>query len=53
MDTLMKPVQDGRGRRRQWSSEQKLTVLQEWQVKHCFMASRRSACVVGRGLVAD
>ena len=31
MDTVMKPVQNGRGRRRQWSSEQKLTVLQEWQ----------------------
>lgn len=31
MDTMMKPVQNGRGRRRQWSSEQKLTVLQEWQ----------------------
>jgi len=31
MDTVMKPGQNGRGRRRQWSSEQKLTVLQEWQ----------------------
>jgi transposase-like protein len=31
MDTVMKPAQNGRGRRRQWSSEQKLTVLQEWQ----------------------
>ena len=31
MDTVMKPVQNGRGRRRQWSAEQKLTVLQEWQ----------------------
>ena len=31
MDTMMKPVQNGRGRRRQWSGEQKLTVLQEWQ----------------------
>ena len=31
MDTVMKPVQNGRGRRRQWSSEQKLTVLQQWQ----------------------
>jgi transposase-like protein len=31
MDTVMKPVQNGRSRRRQWSSEQKLTVLQEWQ----------------------
>ncbi len=30
MDTVMKPVQTGRGRRR-WSSEQKLAVLQEWQ----------------------
>ncbi|TKS57971.1 MAG: hypothetical protein EWM72_03327 [Nitrospira sp.] len=31
MDTVMKPVQNGRGRRRRWSAEQKLTVLQEWQ----------------------
>jgi TPR repeat protein len=31
MDTVMRPVQNGRGRRRQWSGEQKLTVLQEWQ----------------------
>jgi hypothetical protein len=31
MDTVMKPVQTGRGRRRRGSSEQKLTVLQEWQ----------------------
>jgi hypothetical protein len=29
----MKPVQNARGRRRQWSSEQKLTVLQEWQTE--------------------
>jgi transposase-like protein len=29
MDTAVKPVQNGRGRR--WSAEQKLTVLQEWQ----------------------
>ena len=27
----MKPVQTGRGRRRRWSAEQKLIVLQEWQ----------------------
>ena len=31
MDTVMKPVQHGRGRRRRWSAEQKLTVLPEWQ----------------------
>ena len=31
MDTAVKPVQNGRGRRRPWSAEQKLTVLQEWQ----------------------
>lgn len=31
MDTVMKLVQNGRGRRRQWSGKQKLTVLQEWQ----------------------
>ena len=30
MDSAVKPVQNGRGRR--WSAEQKLTVLQEWQV---------------------
>ena len=30
MDTLMKPVQIGRGRRR-WSSAHKLGVLQEWK----------------------
>jgi transposase-like protein len=29
METAMKPVRNGRGRR--WSSGQKLTVLQEWQ----------------------
>ncbi len=31
MDTAVKSVQTGRGRRRRWSAEQKLTVLQEWQ----------------------
>lgn len=31
MHTAVKPVQPGRGRRRRWSGEQKLTVLQEWQ----------------------
>lgn len=31
MDTAEKPVQNSRGRRRLWSAEQKLTVLQEWQ----------------------
>ena len=31
MDTAVKPVQTGRGRRRRWSAEQKLIVLQEWQ----------------------
>jgi hypothetical protein len=31
MDTAVKPVQNGRGRRRRWSAEQKLTVLQEGQ----------------------
>jgi hypothetical protein len=30
MNTAVKPVQNGRGRR--WNAEQKLTVLQEWQV---------------------
>jgi transposase InsO family protein len=29
METVMKPVQNGRGRRRRWSAEQKLKVLQE------------------------
>ena len=31
MDALKKAVQHGRIRARQWSGEQKLTVLQEWQ----------------------
>jgi transposase-like protein len=31
MDTAVKPVQTGWGRRRRWTVEQKLTVLQEWQ----------------------
>ena len=31
METTMKPVRDGRGHRRRWSAEQKLTALQEWQ----------------------
>lgn len=31
MDTVMKPVQTQRGRRRRWSGEQKLALLQEWQ----------------------
>lgn len=31
MDTAVKVVQTGRCRRRQWSGEQKLTVLQEGQ----------------------
>lgn len=31
MDTVMKPVQNAHGRRRQWSREQKLTGLQEWR----------------------
>jgi hypothetical protein len=30
MNTAVKPVQNCRGRR--WNAEQKLTVLQEWQV---------------------
>lgn len=32
MDAAVTPVQNGRGRRRRWNAEQKLTVLQEWQV---------------------
>ncbi len=31
MDTAVKPVQNGRGRKRRWPAEQKLTVLQEWK----------------------
>jgi transposase-like protein len=31
METVMKPVQNGRGGRRRWSGEQKLAVLQEWK----------------------
>ena len=29
METVLKPVQDGRGRKRRWLAEQKLAVLQE------------------------
>ena len=32
METVMKPVQNRRGRRRRWSAEQKLPVLQEAQL---------------------
>lgn len=31
METVMKPVQNGRGGRRRWSGEQKLAVLREWK----------------------
>ena len=31
METALKPVQDGRGRKRRWPAEQKLAVLQEWK----------------------
>ena len=31
METAVKPVQNGRGRKRQWPAEQKLAVLQEWK----------------------
>lgn len=31
METALKPVQDGRSRKRRWSAEQKLAVLQEWR----------------------
>ena len=31
METAMKPVQDGRSRKRRWPAEQKLAVLQEWK----------------------
>ena len=31
METVLKPVQDGRGRKRRWPAEQKLAVLQEWK----------------------
>ena len=30
METVMKPVQSGRGRMRCWTAEQKLAVLPEW-----------------------
>jgi transposase len=33
MGTVMKPVQNAHARRRQWSREQKLTGLQEWQTE--------------------
>lgn len=38
MDTAVKPVQTSRGRRRRWSAEQKLIVLQEWQTGIPFAA---------------
>ncbi len=31
METALKPVQNGRGRKRRWPAEQKLAVLQEWK----------------------
>ena len=31
METAVKPVQDGRSRKRRWPAEQKLAVLQEWK----------------------
>jgi transposase-like protein len=31
METAVKTVQNGRGRRRRWPAEQKLAVMQEWQ----------------------
>ncbi|WP_447974103.1 transposase [Nitrospira sp. Kam-Ns4a] len=31
METAVKLVQNGRGTRRRWTAEQKLTVLQEWK----------------------
>jgi len=40
METAVKPVQNGRGRRRRWSAEQKLTVLHEGRPES---RSRRSA----------
>ncbi len=41
MDTSVKPGQTGRGRRRRWSGDQKLTLLQEGQTRGA----------VGRGLL--
>lgn len=41
MDTSVKPGQTGRGIRRRWSSDQKLTLLQEGQTRGA----------VGRGLL--
>ena len=31
METAVRPVQDGRSRKRRWPAEQKLAVLQEWK----------------------
>src|SRR5574341_1171467 len=31
METAVKPVHDGRSRKRRWPAEQKLAVLQEWK----------------------
>ncbi len=31
MDVALRPVQEGRGRKRRWAAEQKLALLQEWK----------------------
>jgi hypothetical protein len=31
METSLKPVQNGRGRKRRWPAEQMLAVMQEWE----------------------
>jgi transposase-like protein len=31
METALRPVQDGRSRKRRWPAEQKLAVLREWR----------------------
>jgi len=44
MGTAVKPVQNGRGRRRRKSAEQKLTVLQIWQAVRAHLKRFLAGC---------
>jgi hypothetical protein len=45
METIVKPVQNSRGRKRRWPAEQKLAVLQEWNVlPHLIFGQHVSRC---------
>ena len=44
METVARPVQNSRGRRRWWTAEQKLAVLQEWHTQ--FEGEQDEAAVV-------